>query len=116
VYATWFNHGIYLNGAIYGGHNNYDSGRAGLEGLANSGGEEAEWSAFISGGFDFHFGPLTVGPIAALQYTDVHIDGFDEKGSLAPMQIDSDSLESLRSDVGFRAFCQWQIGKIVLEP
>jgi outer membrane autotransporter protein len=54
VYATWFNHGIYLNGAIYGGHNNYDSGRAGLEGLANSGGEEAEWSAFISGGFDFH--------------------------------------------------------------
>jgi outer membrane autotransporter protein len=116
VYTTWFNHGIYLNGAIYGGHNNYDSGRAGLEGLAKSGGEGAEWSAFISGGFDFHFGPLTIGPIAALQYSDVHIDGFDEKGSLAPMQIHSDSLESLRSDVGFRAFCQWQLGKIVLEP
>ena len=23
VYATWYNHGIYLNGAICGGHNNY---------------------------------------------------------------------------------------------
>jgi Autotransporter beta-domain len=24
LYATWYDHGIYLNGAIYG-HNNYDS-------------------------------------------------------------------------------------------
>jgi outer membrane autotransporter protein len=116
VYATWFNHGIYLNGAVYGGHNNYDSGRAGLGGLANGSTEGAEWSTFISGGYDFHFGSLTVGPIAALQYTDVHIDGFSEKGSLAPLAIHSDSAESLRSDLGFRAFYQWQMGKIVLEP
>jgi outer membrane autotransporter protein len=27
VYATWFSHGIYLNAAIYGDHNSYDSGR-----------------------------------------------------------------------------------------
>jgi autotransporter-associated beta strand protein len=93
-----------------------DSGRAGLGGLANGSTEGAEWSTFISGGYDFHFGSLTVGPIAALQYTDVHIDGFSEKGSLAPMQIHSDSAESLRTDVGFRAFYQWQIGKVAVEP
>jgi outer membrane lipase/esterase len=46
----------------------------------------------------------------------VHIDGFSEKGSLAPLAIHSDSAESLRSDVGFRTFYAWQIGKIVLEP
>jgi outer membrane autotransporter protein len=46
----------------------------------------------------------------------VQIDGFSEKGSLAPMQIHSDSVESLRSDLGFRAFYQWQIGKVVIEP
>jgi outer membrane autotransporter protein len=116
LYATWYNHGIYLDGAIYGGHNNYDSNRSSLGGLANGGTEGAEWSAFISGGYDFHFGPLTVGPIASLQYTDVGIDGFSEKGSLAPMQIHADSAESLRSDVGFRTFYQWQIGKILIEP
>jgi outer membrane autotransporter protein len=116
VYATWFSHGIYINGAIYGGHNNYDSGRAGLRGLANGGTEGAEWSTFIGGGYDFHFGLLTVGPIASLQYTNVGIDGFAEKGSLAPLDIHSGSAESLRSDVGFRAFYQWQIGKIVVEP
>jgi outer membrane autotransporter protein len=59
---------------------------------------------------------VTVGPIAALQYTSVNIDGFGEKGSLAPLQIHERSAESLRSDVGFRAFYQWQIGKIILEP
>jgi outer membrane autotransporter protein len=116
VYATWFNHGLYFNAAIYGGHNNYDSGRAGLGGLTNGSTEGAEWSTFISGGYDFHFGPLTVGPIASLQYTDVGIDSFSERGSLAPLAIQSDSAESLRSDVGFRAFYQWQIGKIIVEP
>jgi len=116
VYATWFNHGIYFNGAIYGGHNNYDSSRAGLAGLATGGTQGAEWSTFISGGYDFHVGQLTAGPIASLQYTDVGIDEFSEKGSLAPSDIHSGSAESLRSDVGFRAFYQWQIGKLVLEP
>jgi len=116
LYVTWYNHGVYLDGAIYGGHNNYDSSRAGLGGLATGGTEGAEWSTFVSGGYDFHFGPLTAGPIAALQYTDVNIDGFSENGSLAPLEIHSGSAESLRSDLGFRAFYQWQIGKMLVEP
>jgi autotransporter-associated beta strand protein len=116
LYATWYSHGFYLNGAIYGGHNNYDSSRAGLGGLATGGTEGSEWSTFASGGYDFHFGALTAGPLASLQYTSVHIDGFSEKGSLAPLAIHSDSAESLRSDVGFRLFYPWQIGKVVLEP
>jgi hypothetical protein len=41
---------------------------------------------------------------------------FGEKGSLTPLDIHSESAESLRSDLGFRAFYQWQIGKIVAEP
>ena len=116
LYATWFNHGFYLNGAIYGGYNNYNSSRSGLQGIASGSTEGAEWSTFIGGGYDFHFGHLTVGPIAALQYTYANMDGFTENGSLAPMQIHSDSAESLRSDIGFRVFYQWQVGKIMIEP
>jgi outer membrane autotransporter protein len=116
VYATWYNHGLYFNGAIYGGHNNYDSSRSGLVGLATGGTEGAEWSTFVSGGYDFHFGALTVGPVAALQYTSVGIDGFSEQGSVAPLEIHSDSAQSLRSDIGFRVFYQWQIGKILVTP
>jgi outer membrane autotransporter protein len=116
VYATWFSHGFYLNGAVYGGHSTYDSGRAGLQGLANGSTEGSEWSTFIGGGYDFHLGPLTVGPAASLQYTDVGIDSFSEHGSLAPLAIHSGSAESLRSDAGFRLFYQWQLGKILIEP
>jgi outer membrane autotransporter protein len=116
LYATWFHDGIYLNGAIGAGHNTYDSNRSSFGGLASGGTEGSEWSAFIGAGYDFHFGLLTAGPIASLQYTDVQIEGFSENGSLAPANIHSGSAESLRSDAGFRMFYPWQIGKILIEP
>ncbi len=116
LYATWFAHGMYLNAAVYGGYNSYDSNRSGLGGLASGNTQGAEWSTFVSGGYDFHFAQLTVGPIAALQYTSVNVDNFSENGSLAPLAIHEGSAESLRSDVGLRAFYQWQIGQIVIEP
>ena len=116
VYVTWFNHGIYLNGAIYGGHNSYSSSRSALEGMASGGTGGAEFSTFISGGYDFTCGHLSVGPVAALQYTYVNIDSFSEHGSLAPLDIHSQSAESLRTDLGFRASYQWQAGKVLVEP
>jgi outer membrane autotransporter protein len=116
VYATWFNHGIYLNAAIYGGHNSYSSSRSTLGGMASGGTGGAEYSTFISGGYDLHCGHLTAGPIAALQYTYASIDSFGENGSLAPLNIHSQSAESLRTDTGLRAYYIWQIGKVVVEP
>jgi outer membrane autotransporter protein len=116
LYATWSQHGFYLNGAIYGGYNNYASSRVGLAGLATGTTDGAELSTFISGGYDFHFGSLTAGPTAALQYTYANVNGFSENGSLAPMQIQSGSANSLRIDAGFRLFYQWQIGKVLLQP
>jgi uncharacterized protein YhjY with autotransporter beta-barrel domain len=105
-----------LNAGIYGGHNTYQSSRSGLGGLANGNTDGAEWSTFISGGYDFHFGQLIVGPIAALQYTYLNIDSFSENDSLAPLAIHSQSAESLRTDVGFRAYYIWQLGKVIIEP
>jgi fibronectin-binding autotransporter adhesin len=116
VYATWFSHGIYLNGAIYGGHNVYSSSRSTLGGMASGGTGGAEYSTFISGGYDVHVGNLSVGPVASLQYTDVGIDSFSEHGSLAPMAIHSQSAESLRSDFGFRASYLRQVGNVLVEP
>jgi outer membrane autotransporter protein len=116
IYATYFNNCFYLNGGIYGGYNSYDSSRRGLQGNANGNSDGAEFSTFVSGGYDIHFGHLTIGPIASLQYTNVYLDGFREKGSLAPLSIHSDSEESLRSDFGFRASYQWQVGTVQVEP
>ena len=116
IYATLFGNGFYLNSGIYGGHNNYDSGRSSFLGMANGSTEGEEWSAFVSGGYDFHFGHLSAGPIASLQYTDVHIDGFNENGSTAPLAVHAGTEESLRSDIGFRVYYGWQIGNILIQP
>ena len=107
---------FYVNAGIYGGHNTYDSSRQGLAGNATGNTDGNEWSGFISAGYDFHNRNLTIGPIASLQYTNVYISGFTETGSLAPLSIHSDSEESLRSDLGFRAFYQWHLGGLLLAP
>jgi fibronectin-binding autotransporter adhesin len=112
LYASYFNAGYYLNAGVYGGYNTYDSSRHGLGGNATGNTDGSEWSGFLSTGYDFHPGGLTIGPIASLQYTTVEISGFTETGSLAPLNIHSESAESLRTDVGFRAFYQWQVGGI----
>ena len=116
LYGTYSNSGFYLNAGIYGGYSTYDSSRQGLQGLATGSSDGNEYSAFASGGYDFHFGTLTVGPIASLQYTNVSINGFSENNSLAPMRIHDGSQESLRTDVGLRAIYEWHLGKIVIEP
>jgi outer membrane autotransporter protein len=126
LYATYFINGFapgrenlvtaYLNGGIYGGYNSYDSSRHGLRGNANSNSDGGEFSTFLSGGCDLHLNPLTIGPIASLQYTNVTLNGFSETGSLAPLSIHSDSEESMRTDVGFRVLYQYRAGSVLLEP
>ena len=116
IYATWYTHGFYLDGAIWGGHNVYSSSRPTLGGSASGGPGGAEFSTFGIAGYDFHFGGLTVGPIASLQYTYVNINGFGEKGSLAALQYTAQNAGSLRTDFGFRAYYQWQLGKVLVEP
>jgi outer membrane autotransporter protein len=115
-YATWYDHGIYVNAGIFGGHNTYETSRPNIGVLSTGSTEGSQWSTFVGAGYDWQAGPVTIGPIASLQYTSVNLDGFSEKGSLAPLDIHSGSAESLRSDLGLRAFYQWQIGKILLRP
>ena len=116
LYATYFNGGYCLNGGIYGGYNTYDTSRQALAGNATGNTAGAEWSTFVSTGYDFHYGNLAIGPIASLQYTNVYVTGFSETGSVAPLRIHSDSEESFRSDLGFKASYPWQIGAVLVAP
>ena len=117
IYATYFDRGFYVNAAAYGGYNSYDTSRQGLlGGFANGNTNGNEFSTFIGGGYDWHLGHFSVGPLAYLQYTNVHIDGFNESGSDFPLQIHSDSEESLRTDLGFRASFVWAVGRIYVVP
>jgi outer membrane autotransporter protein len=116
IYYGYFDHGFYVNGAVYGGHYTFESARATLLGMANGSSEGGELSTYIASGYDFHLGHLRIGPLAALQYAVASLDGFTERGSLAPLRVGSDSQDSLVTDVGFRAADHLPVGKVILNP
>jgi len=117
LYAGYFNKGLYVLGSIFGGGNSISTSRATVAGaFANSSTDSEEFSTFISAGYDFHCGHLTIGPTAALQYSYVNLDGFTETGSIAALNVNEDSEESLRTDLGFRAWYIFQVGQIGVRP
>jgi T5SS/PEP-CTERM-associated repeat protein len=63
IYAGYFNHGFYVDGSVFGGHQTFESERGSLLGVsanASSGGDV--FSGFVAAGYDFHVGHLTIGP------------------------------------------------------
>lgn len=116
LYATYFDRGFYVNSAVFGGYNSYDTNRQGLLGSATGSTDGEEFSTYIGAGYNFHFGKFAIGPTAALQYTYVNVNSFNEQGSLVPLQIHSDSQDSLRTDLGFRASYTWHAGRVSIIP
>ena len=51
-----------------------------------------------------------------MQYTDVHVSGFSENGSLVPLDIRGDSQDSLVTDVGGRLYYNARLGQMALIP
>jgi outer membrane autotransporter protein len=84
--------------------------------MANGSTNSGEFSIWTESGYDFHFGDFAVGPMGALQYTLVHLDGFNETGSLLPLHIQSDHQGSLRTDFGGRASYTCHLGNVLVIP
>lgn len=116
LYATWFDQGIYLDAAVGGGYNSYETRRDALDGYAKGSTSGAELDALLGGGFEFKREKLTIGPTLALQYTFVGIDGFTESGSAAPLRLDDNDSHSLASRVGARAAYEWTTRGLTLRP
>jgi T5SS/PEP-CTERM-associated repeat protein len=116
VYSGYFSNGFYANGAVYGGHYTFESARPGLLGMANGSSDGGELSTYLAGGYDFHLGHLSIGPLAGLQYALAGLGGFTERGSVAPLKVSSDSQDSLVTDVGFRAVDNLPVGNVFLRP
>jgi hypothetical protein len=102
IYASVFGGGAYLNAYVGGGYFDFDSHRAGLEGRVRGETDGGEFNALVAAGYDWHFGNLTIGPIASYQYTYTSYSSFNEEGSLAPLRIGATNGESSRTNVGLR--------------
>ncbi len=116
VYATYFNEGFYVDAALQGGFNSYDTRRSALQGAARGTTSGGEFNALLAVGYDFKSNGVTFGPTASLQYTNIGFNGYGERGSLAPLNYESQSAESYRTALGMKANYEWHIGGVVVKP
>jgi outer membrane autotransporter protein len=116
LYATAFTGGLYLDTAVTGGISGYDSHRAALGGTASGSTNGGDLNVLVNGGYDWKKGGLSIGPTASFQYTYVSFDGFTESGSLAPLKLNDQHVDSLRTAFGGKASYDWKVGNVVIRP
>jgi uncharacterized protein YhjY with autotransporter beta-barrel domain len=104
LYASYADHGWYADISGDYVHNAYTQDRkiAFLGQDATSAPEGNEGVANLDGGYDFHRGALTFGPLAGIQYTHLTVDGYNESGSVADLSVNEQDSDSLRSRLGGR--------------
>lgn len=105
VYGTWGSAlGFYLDALIgYGNHNlDYDHGAAGVLAAKTSGDTDANsLQAMWTAGYAMSYQKLKHGPFAGLEYQNVDVDGYTQKGPL-PIQVGGYDIDSLRALIGYR--------------
>jgi len=116
VYATYHEKGWYANALMTGGYDSYTTKRAAFGGDATGSTDGSEFEGYLGGGYDLTGSNWALGPTAKLQYSYVNINNFTENGSLAPLNINSQSDNSFVSRLGAHATYKMQIGKIAVTP
>ena len=117
VYATYFDEGFYVDAAVQGGYNSYDTRRSALRGPASGSTTGGEVNALIAAGFDFTSDALRIGPTASFQYTHIGFSGFRESGSLAPLQFGGQATDSTRTAIGMKAAYEFRLASgVVVRP
>ena len=122
AYATMFGKGLfgskfYVDGAVGGGFNSYDTRRTGLQDEPVRGSTDgSEFNAMISYGSDWTFGCFNIGTWSSVQFTNVSIDQFTETGSLAPLIIQDQDENSFRATTGLHASYDIKAGHFIFRP
>ena len=120
IYATWFDHGFYVDGLGAFGYNSYSNQRAIplLGTTATSSPEGQQYVADLNAGYDFHPDKSwVVGPTASITYAHLDVDSFSEGNAPgAELNVASQSTDSLRSRLGAHAIYQTLCGDVLLQP
>jgi Uncharacterized protein with a C-terminal OMP (outer membrane protein) domain len=117
TYATVFGSGFYLDTAVIGGLNGYDTNRTAVGG--NRPGTRlpgATVNVLLAGGYDWKKGGFSIGPTASFQYTLIGFGAFTESGSLAPLAYPAQNAQSYRTALGMKTSYDWKIGPVHLVP
>ena len=103
LFHDYHNNGFFVNTSVSAGFSAYDSKRKIAFLNQTAGGETQGFSygGHLSTGYDFKVGEFIMGPTASLAYDHAHIDGFDETGSAADLQVRRQKADSVVTQLGF---------------
>jgi uncharacterized protein YhjY with autotransporter beta-barrel domain len=116
AYATAFGGGFYVNAAVTGVFNGYETQRDALLGTASGDTNGRNFNALVATGYEWRSGGLTIGPTFSYQYTYVELDGFTEHGSLLPLTFPDQNANSNRTALGAKISYDWHVGHAVVRP
>jgi uncharacterized protein YhjY with autotransporter beta-barrel domain len=102
IYASYSKNGWFANAIGRYSYNTYTEQRnvAFLAQSANGHTDGNEGLFDLDGGYEFHSGAWTYGPVAGLQYTHLTVNSYSESGSAADLAVNRDESDSLRSRLG----------------
>jgi outer membrane autotransporter protein len=102
IFASWADGGGFVNFIGRYSYNSYTSQRviSFLGQTADGGTDGHEGMVDLDGGYDFHSGAWTYGPVAGLQYTHLTVNSYTEQNSDAALSVNEDQSDSLRSRLG----------------
>lgn len=97
----------YINGAFSFAYNKYESLRhiavGTLARTANSGYDGRQYSVLLDGGYTFRTGKFNITPVASLQYTRLHLEGYTETNAGAlNLSVKSENYDMLQSGLGVK--------------
>jgi outer membrane autotransporter protein len=116
LYAMYQAGSFFMEGIVGGGYSSYDTRRGALNGVARGSTSGGEFDAAAYAGYDVKLGKITLTPLAGLLYSCVGIDGYDEQGSLEPLNIHRQHQSSLSSRFGLCAAWSTQVGAATVTP
>tara|TARA_Y100001954_G_scaffold137204_1_gene146275 strand:+ start:1977 stop:4697 length:2721 start_codon:yes stop_codon:yes gene_type:complete len=110
MYGSWFEDGWYVDGILAGAYNEYDINRqlSAMGTTAKSSPSGYSLSAKTEAGYRFDMGGYGLTPIASLEYTRFHQDGYTESGAgVANLIIDDMDSNFLESGIGGKFDRTW---------
>jgi len=116
LYTSVFGNGFYADALVGAGINSYDTTRTSVGGNATGSPDGWELNTLINGGYDFHAGDWSFGPIASVSYTQINLNSFTETGSLAALKYPDQTQESLRTNVGAKIVYTTTLGGMKVTP
>lgn len=117
AYAGFGMAGGFVQGYIGAGWDDYDIDRRGVVEPMDASTDGSHFIAGAKAGYLFPFGGVRVGPVAALDYAKVKVDGYTENGDPAlTLNVDDAEFDSLRGSIGAELRGDFDNGGVQFRP